>query len=136
MALLTERYFHCPEWPACQCPDGTLSDGCPGRSIDGPTLPASSGDGGPARASDQASPPRAIDPGEAVTDFRAALAARRSRKISGETLIADINALLDRGDRAIQELSAIQAELAMHRRDLGELFGLPVDPAGRPGKTG
>ncbi|MBT56202.1 MAG: hypothetical protein CMF72_22725 [Mameliella sp.] len=132
MALLTERYFHCPEWPACQCADGTLSEKCPGR-----TLSASSGDGGPARASDQASPAlRAIDPDEAVTDFRAAMTARRSRRISGETLIADINALLDRGDRAISELAAIQAELAMHRRDLGELFGLPVDPGAAAGKTG
>jgi hypothetical protein len=133
MTLLSERYFHCPEWPACQCPDGTVSATCPGR-----TLPASSGDGGPASAPrKQASPAApAIDPDEAVTGFRDALGARRRRAISGETLIADINALLERGDRAILELSAIQTELAMHRKDLGDLFGLPVEPSVEARKAG
>jgi hypothetical protein len=118
------REFYCPRWPDCECPDGTVAMDCPGR-----TLPASSGDGGPARAPEtQASPAaRAIDPDEAVTDFRVAMNARRGRTISGETLIRDINALLARGDRAIKELSAIQCELAMIRKDLGDLHGLPID---------
>lgn len=154
------REFYCPRWPGCQCPDGTVAIDCPGRTVDasiwvnmnrfhggysfgtgaidcpGRSLPASSGDGGPARAPEsQASPAaRSIDPDGAVATFRAAKAeteARRRRAISGESLIADINAALGRCDKAVLELSAIQCELAMVRKDMGELFGLPVEPAAR-----
>lgn len=124
------REFHCPRWPGCQCPDGTIAADCPGR-----TLPAASASGGPAAAphtSGKASPAAAaIDPDAAVTGFRQALAARRGRRISGEKLIADINVLLARGDRCILEVSAIQTELAMIRADMAELHGLPIEPPAR-----
>lgn len=25
--------FHCPRWPRCGCPDGTVAEDCPGRSL-------------------------------------------------------------------------------------------------------
>lgn len=158
MALLTEKYFHCPEWPGCGCPDGTAMADCPGY-----TVPASSGSGGPAAAplKGTASPAAAaIDPDEAVTDFRQAItgparapdrfasevkseagkamaeAAEFRRRAISCAVIADINALLARGDRAIKELSAIQCELAMIRKDMGDLLGLPVDPAAAARKAG
>jgi len=79
--------------------------------------PCSSGSGGPTRE-DQASPARVMDPD----------APRQARAIRAENLIADMTAALNRCDKAIIELSSIQIELAMIRRDMGELHGLPIEP--------
>lgn len=112
---------------SCPCQRGDVgsADG-PAQNLSSP--PASSVSGGPAHANATASPAaRVIDPDEAVTGFRAAMTDRSEKAISGETLIRDINALLSRGDRALTELAAIQCELAMMRKDLGDLYGLPID---------
>ena len=132
MAMLAAqtREFHCPRWPGCQCPDNTFAADCPGRSI-----PASSGDGGPARASDQASPAlRAIDPDEAVATFRrqmqspswpaAAAQPSASLKERGEQIFAEMRAILERSDTA---LWMVKRELG-HRADLlDDAFAAHVD---------
>lgn len=133
------RDFHCPRWPGCQCPDDTVAQDCPGRTIEqmplgklhrpiaAHTNPASSGSGGPARATPMASPPRAsaqfrksgaIDPDGAVTDFRQQIGRigghAASLKARAEKLMAEMRASLQKAD---DTLWMIRAELA-HRADL------------------
>lgn len=45
--------------------------------------------------------------------------------VTAERLIADMAALNARCERGLRELSAIQCELAMIRRDLATLHGVP-----------
>lgn len=101
----------CQIWPDCDCP---LERDCAAFSFT-----ASPATGGPARASDQASPAsRAIDPGEAVSDFRLHLATRLDPsaplKARGEAIVTEMRAIVRRADDA---LWMIQRELE-HREDL------------------
>lgn len=89
------REFHCPRWPGCQCPEGTIAADCPGRTV---TVP--SGAGGPAGAG-VASPAAPVEaPAGAVVD-RAGLKAR------GEAILSEMRAILERSDQA---LTAIRRE--------------------------
>lgn len=54
---------------------------------------------------------------------------RAARHISAERLIADMAAVNARCERGLQELAAIQTELAMIRRDMATLHGISAAPA-------
>lgn len=108
-AVERPREFHCPRWPGCACPDGTVALDCPGRTTG-----------------------NEVEPDEAMAREQAAVIAlatkaRRGRTISGESLIADINTLLIRCERGLAELNAVHTELTMIRNDMAELHGLPRD---------
>lgn len=54
------KLFHCPLWPDCGCPDGTVASDCPGRIGLLELVSNSSGPGGPAPAAPLASPAAAV----------------------------------------------------------------------------
>ena len=129
------REFHCPLWPRCQCPDGTIRDDCPGITIDNSSQPAANEAMARAQADPTAPSPRRApewyrehftaqhDKAEAEAE------ARRRRSITAEKLISDMSAVFQRCERGLQELSAIQMELAMISNDMCILHGVPRDPA-------
>ena len=99
------QYFDCPEWPACECPDGTVRGGCPGKTITA-SSDTDAATGGPAGAHvDLASPAApATGSNEAVTALRQ----------RGEAILADMRVALSMSDDA---LWMIKNELG-HRQDL------------------
>lgn len=129
--------FHCPRWPGCQCPDGTIADDCPGitlgaeRAYEKRCPICGGGDHGIASLTCEC---QRTDPGEAMALEQAVavarrITARRPRKISADALISDMNAILIRCERGLAELNAIHTELTMIRNDMAQMHGLPRDTA-------
>jgi hypothetical protein len=101
----------CNLWPDCNFE--------PGEDCKALGFTASSASGGPAGAGVASPAAPAIDPDEAVTSFRRHLQAKEidpdaSLKQRGETILAEMRAVLDRSDDA---LWMIKRELE-HRKDL------------------
>lgn len=143
-AATAPREFFCPDWPGCQCPDGTMALDCPGRRVTAPsTVPAEKRKTRHARDADgvvwevfadedvsdwaveidassgSGGPARAIDPDEAVAVFR-----RQLQSPSWTPADASPSASLkERAERLLAEMKAVldrsDDALWMVKRELG-----------------
>lgn len=119
------REFHCPRWPGCGCPDGTIADDCPGRTVVADPVPVT-----PVPANDAAGAPDNLF--KASEDYIrwAWPSSPRSQaptpelKHRAKTILGDLRAALQKSDDA---LWALHTELGERRALLDAAFTAHVE---------
>lgn len=110
------REFHCPRWPGCGCPDGTIALDCPGRTVVTDPVPVT-----PVPANDAAGAPDNPLKARAKTilgDLRAALQKSDDALWALHTELGERRALLDAAFTAHVETGFISRDLNQLIRDL------------------